>query len=80
MTDDVANLMLEHMTRFQASLDRVEGKVDDLITRFSDLGSSVALAVQRLASLSAAKAAQRVSIDNINSRLDRIERRLELTN
>ena len=80
MTDDVANLMLEHMTRFQASLDRVEGKVDDLITRFSDLGSSVALAVQRLASLCAAKAAQQVSIDNINSRLDRIERRLELTN
>jgi tetrahydromethanopterin S-methyltransferase subunit G len=35
--------------------------------------------MQHLAHFSAANAAQQVAIDRINDRLDRIERRLELT-
>jgi uncharacterized coiled-coil protein SlyX len=80
MASNVENLVLEHMKRFQATLDRVERKQDELIARVANLEGSVASIMQHLANLSAADAAQQVSIDHISSRLDRIERRLELTN
>jgi uncharacterized coiled-coil protein SlyX len=78
MVDNIENLMLEHMKRFQATLERVERKQDELIRRVANLESSVASIMQHLANLSAADAAQQLSIDGINERLDRIERRLEL--
>ena len=80
MTDNVENLMLEHLKRFQGTLDRMERKLDDITVRVSNLESSVASVMQHLANLTAADAAQQLSIDNINRRLDRIERRLELAN
>ena len=33
MADEIENLMLEHLKRFQAVLDRVERKLDDLTRR-----------------------------------------------
>jgi uncharacterized coiled-coil protein SlyX len=79
MTDNVENLMLEHLKRFQATLDRVEGKMGELTARLANLESGQASIMQHLAHLSAADAAQQVSIDRMSERLDRIERRLELT-
>jgi uncharacterized coiled-coil protein SlyX len=78
MTETVENLMLEHMKRFQATLERVERKQDELIRRVANLEGAVASIMQHLAHLSAADAAQQLSIDHISERLDRIERRLEL--
>ena len=80
MTADVENLMLEHLKRFQATLERVERKQDEMIGRVANLESAVASIIQHLANLSAADAAQQLAIDNMGRRLDRIERRLELTN
>ena len=80
MSNNVENLMLEHLKRFQATLDRVERKQDELIARVANLEGSVVSIMQHLTNLTAADAAQQVSIDNISLRLDRIERRLELTN
>ena len=80
MASNVENLMLEHMKRFQATLDRVENKIGDLTIRMSNVEGSVASVIQHLGNLSAADAAQQFSIDDINRRLDRIEHRLELTN
>jgi uncharacterized coiled-coil protein SlyX len=79
MTADVENLLLEHMKRFQVALDRVERKQDELIGRVANLESGLALLMQHLTNLAAADAAQQLAIDNISRRLDRIERRLELT-
>lgn len=79
MADNVENLLLEHLKRFQATLERIERKQDELIARVANLEGSVASIMQHLANLTAADAAQQVSIDNISLRLDRIERRLELT-
>ena len=79
MADNVENLLLEHLKRFQATLDRIERKQDELIGRVANLEGSVASIMQHLANLTAADAAQQVAIDNISRRLDRIERRLELT-
>ena len=79
MTENVENLILEHLKRFQATLERLERKQDEILNRVANLESSMASIMQHLANLSAADAAQQLSIDNMSRRLDRIERRLELT-
>jgi uncharacterized coiled-coil protein SlyX len=79
MNDNVENLLLEHLKRFQTALDRIEHKQDELMGRVANLEASVASLMQHLANLSAADAAQQLAIDNVSRRLDRIERRLELT-
>ena len=80
MTENVENLILEHLKRFQATLERVEGKQDEMFTRIANLEGAVAAVMQHLGGLAAADAAQQLAIDNVSRRLDRIERRLELTN
>ena len=80
MADNVENLMLEHLKRFQATLERIERTVNEHTGRLANLEGGQALIVQHLAHLAAADAAQSVASDNLSSRLDRIERRLELTN
>ena len=79
MTDNVENLILEHLKRLQSSLDRMERRLDEVAVRLSNLESAYASNMQHLTHLAAADAAQQVVIDNISMRLDRIERRLELT-
>ena len=70
--------MLEHLKRFQATLDRVENKIGELTIRMANVEGSLANVIRHLGDLAGADAAQQLSIDNINNRLDRIERRLEL--
>ena len=79
MTGNVENLILEHLKRFQASMDRVERRLDEMTVRLSNLENGYASILQHLTHLASADAAQQVAIDNISMRLDRIERRLELT-
>ena len=78
MADNVENLMLEHLKRFQATLDRVENKIGELTGRVANLEGGQASIIQHLAHLSSADAARQLAIDHIGTRLDRIERRLEL--
>ena len=80
MTENVENLIFEHLKRFQATLERVERKLEEATIRIANLESGQAAIMQHLAHFSAMHAAQQLTIDNINSRLDRIERRLELAN
>ena len=78
MTDNVENLMLEHLKRFQATLDRIERDLREVKGRVANLEGGQASIIQHLAHFSSADAAQQIAIDNISDRLDRIERRLEL--
>ena len=80
MADNVESLMLEHLKRFQGTLDRVEGKIGDLTNRMANVENSLASVIQHLGHLASADAAQQLSSDRMGERLDRIERRLELTN
>lgn len=77
MADEIENLMLEHLKRFQAVLDRVERKLDDLTRRVGNLESGQANIIQHLGTLAAADAQQQLTADGFNQRLERIERRLE---
>ncbi len=60
-------------------MERVEHKLSDLTARLANLESGQASIIQHLGHLAAADAAQRVSTDHVGERLDRIERRLELS-
>ena len=78
MSENIENLMLEHLKRFQAGSERIERKIDDLTRRISNLEGGQAAIIQHLGTLAAADAQQQVSSDGLNARLERIERRLEL--
>lgn len=79
MTDTTENLILEHLSRFQAGQDRIEGKIDELTRRISNLEAGQASIIQHIGHLASADAQQQVAADGFNQRLERIERRLELT-
>ena len=80
MTENVENLILEHLKRFQATIERVERKQEEAVARLANLEGTIVSIMQHLANQSATNAAQQLAIDNISRRLDRIESRLELAN
>lgn len=73
------SLVLEHMKPFQGTLERVERKIDDLTQRVGRLEISLAGHRRELAMTDENAAAISIRVDRMNERLDRIERRLELT-
>ena len=79
MSDNVENLMLEHLKRFQGTLERIERKIGDFTNRVANLEGGQASIIQHLGHLAAADAAQQLGNDHLGERLDRIERRLELS-
>lgn len=78
MTESADNLVLEHLKRFQAGQDRIERKLDEMTRRLSNLEAGQASIIQHIGHLASADAQQQVAADGFNSRLERIERRLEL--
>jgi len=79
MTENVENLMLEHLKRFQPTLDRVVREMRELKTRQNETYSAV-LGLRRDQLGDAELAAHlQVQLDAVSDRLDRIERRLELS-
>jgi hypothetical protein len=78
MTDNVENLLLEHMRRFQSTLERIERDLREVKTRQNETHSAV-LALRRDQVQDAEVSAHlQVQLDTVKDRLDRIERRLEL--
>lgn len=78
MTNNVENLMIEHLKRFQASQDRIERKLEEITRRLNNLEAGQASIIQHLGNLAAADAQQQLAADNFDLRLERIEKRLEL--
>jgi predicted nuclease with TOPRIM domain len=66
------SLVLEHLNRFQATLDRVETKLGDLTVRVASLERHRALVHDDMPALN-------LRMDGFSKRMDRVERRLELT-
>ena len=76
---ETENLMLEHLKRFQATLERIERKLSQLTTRQTETHTAV-IGLRRDQVNDAEIAAHlQVQLDGVNDRLERIERRLELT-
>ncbi len=80
MNDNVENLMLEHLKRFQATLERIEQHLGELTVRQAETHTAV-LAVRRDQVNDAEISAHlQVQLDGVKERLARIERRLDLSN
>jgi tetrahydromethanopterin S-methyltransferase subunit G len=72
MTEETTNIVLEHLRHIRA---RVDGLTDDMRQVILRLG-----AVERhVAGLHISDVSQNAEIDMLKTRLDRVERRLELT-
>lgn len=78
MTENVENLMLEHLKKFQAGQDRIERKLEELITRVGHLEGSVSGLRRDFAHADENAASMGVRMDRLDARIERIEKRLEL--
>jgi len=79
VSENVDNLMLEHLKRFQATLERIERKLGELTTRQTETHTAV-IGLRRDQANDAEIAAHlQIQLDSVRDRLERIERRLELT-
>ena len=76
--ENIENLMLEHLKRFQVTLERVESKTDELIIRMGHLEVATAATKREIANVEGAHADLSVRLDRVVGRLERVERRLEL--
>ena len=80
MTDNVENLMLEHLKRFQATLERLDSRIEELAVRQTETHTAVIGLRRDQVSDAEVSAHLQVQLDRVRTRLDRIERRIELTN
>jgi chromosome segregation ATPase len=78
MSEQIENLILEHLKRFQAGQDRVERKLDEHTQRLGRIEMAVAGLRRDIALTDEATAEQSLRIDHLSERIERIERRLEL--
>ena len=79
MTEPTESLILEHLKRFQAGQERIERELKEIKGRLSQLDIGIASIRGDLAHLAGDQARQQMSFDSLTERVERIERRLELT-
>jgi hypothetical protein len=78
MSENIENLVLEHLKRFQAGQDRIESKLEEIIHRLGHLEVGTSSTKRDIAGIEENDAALSIRMDKINSRIDRIEKRLEI--
>ncbi len=78
MNENVENLVLEHLRHIRGRVDQIADDVGDLKQRMSGLESAMNLVRREIALGDETDARQQVTLDKLNARIERIERRLEL--
>ncbi|MEF8722330.1 hypothetical protein [Candidatus Accumulibacter sp. ACC012] len=78
MTDNVENLILEHLRALRAGQDRLESEMREVGARLTSLEAGMAAGRRDGAHNYEEIIRQQSSIDQIKTRIDRIERRLEI--
>ena len=83
MAEEIDNLVLEHLKALRNDLrdfrSRFDDEMDDLKTRMSSLEGAMVTVKREVNYGDEVDARQQVSLDKIIKRLDRLERRLELS-
>lgn len=78
MTENIENLILEHLRVIRSEVTAMRESIDELKARMSSLEAAM-IAVKREVSIGdEVDGRQQVSLDRIVKRIERIERRLEL--
>jgi hypothetical protein len=78
MIDQPENLVLAFLRDMRAGLERMEGKLDELVRRVSSVETNLAHVHVELAGIHVDLAGHSARMDRIDGRLDRIEKRLGL--
>jgi len=76
--ENVDNIVLENLKKFQGGQDRIERKLEAVSPRLANLEAGQASIIQHIGHLASVEAQQQVQADDFGQRLERIERRLEL--
>lgn len=79
MTDDTENRVLERLKQIQAELAAARERDREIISRLGQIESAVAHVGRYQADNYEAIVTDRAAIDKLTERVERIERRLELT-
>lgn len=80
MTAEIDSLVLEHLRHIRNRVDQIADDVTDLKMRMSSLENAMALIKREVAFGDETDARQQVTLDKLAIRIERIERRLELSN
>lgn len=78
MTNNVENLVLEHLRALRAGQDRLEQSLDDLKLRMGQVEEHIAGMRRDMSILHADIVVTHKRLDTLETRVERIERRLDL--
>ncbi len=78
MSENVENLVLEHLRHIRSRVDQIADDMSDLKHRMSSLESTMVSVKHEVAHGDETDARQQVTLDKIVDRILRIEKRLEL--
>ena len=78
MTENVENLIIEHLRHIRARVDRNAEDMSDLKLHLSSVESAMVHVKREVSSGDETDARQQVSLDRLADRIERIERRLDL--
>ncbi len=78
MTENIDNIVLEHLRHIRGKVDKTEQSIEDLKLRMSRLESAILSVKREVADGYEAEIHQQSTNDRIIERLERIERRLDL--
>ena len=79
MTDNVENLIVEHLRHIRGRVDQIAEDMTDIKHRMTSLEAGMALVKREVAAGDDTDARQQVSLDRLVQRIERIEKRLELS-
>jgi archaellum component FlaC len=78
MTDNVENLIVEHLRALRAGQERIEQELREMKSRMTSVESGIASLRRDSADFATTAADQHARYDRLADRIDRIEKRLEL--
>ena len=79
MTENVENLILEHLRHIRNRVDLLSADMSDLKNRMSSLEMAMVTVKRETAHGDETDARQQISLDRLQERIQRIERRLDLS-
>ncbi len=78
MTDNVENVIIEHLKHIRGRVDRIAEDKADVKLRLSSVESAMVHVKREVSTGDETDARQQVSLDRLADRIERIERRLDL--